>query len=94
MLRYFNYKNSISEVRANPCFEYEDKEFIYKLCLFGKISQISKTNQRSRNLGLYNYEAGSTWVYNKGDRCAYSLTNWKPKKFQLLLIYLVAPRIK
>jgi len=67
--KYFNYKTSICEARTN-CFEYEDKEFIYKLCPFGEVSQIIKTNQRLRNLGKYSYTDGWTRVYiNDGDAC-------------------------
>ena len=81
MHRYFNYKTSICETRKDSCVEYDDKEFIYKLCPFGSIFKISKANQKTINLGVYYYYGvGLTRAYNKGDRClskySYGQSRW------------------
>ena len=72
MHRYFNYKTSICETRKDSCVEYDDKEFIYKLCPFGSISKISKANQKSISLGQY----GSNWEFDSGDRCYKPPSYW------------------
>lgn len=58
----------------NTCFEYEDREYIYKLCPFDKTVQKSKSNNAETTIGQWSAwgtdsNKYSQMVFNNGLAC-------------------------
>ena len=57
------------------CYEYTDREYTYKLCMFQKVTQRGKNGGRETSLGSWdkwNGNEGSTFnsmLYSKGEKC-------------------------
>lgn len=58
----------------NSCFEYEDREYVYKLCPFDKTVQKSKSNSGETTIGHWSSWGSdenkySTMKFNNGLAC-------------------------
>ena len=57
------------------CYEYTDREYTYKLCMFQKVTQRSKNGGRETSLGMWEKWSGprddehSSMKYTKGEKC-------------------------
>ena len=57
------------------CFEMSDREYVYKLCLFHKVTQKGKSGGRETNLGTWGFWTGtsedsfSVMKYDNGEKC-------------------------
>ena len=59
----------------DQCYEYTDREYTYKMCAFGKVTQKSKSGGRETNLGTWGKWYGpsgnlySVMRYENGEKC-------------------------
>ncbi len=59
----------------DQCYEYTDREYTYKMCMFQKVTQRSKNGGRETSLGIWEKWSGSdgnqysSMKYTKGEKC-------------------------
>uniref|UniRef100_A0A6M2DYH4 Glucosidase 2 subunit beta n=1 Tax=Xenopsylla cheopis TaxID=163159 RepID=A0A6M2DYH4_XENCH len=62
-------------VLNQECFEFEDREYIYKICLFDRVTQKSRSSGSETRLGMWSHWSGpiqnkySAMTYTQGAAC-------------------------